>query len=120
VLNASFNKRVLPSRCRNEVTKFWYRQKIKIIREGTFGFAAVGGFLFYFLPPKSEEAKISDFQEKSLKSRRRLNKNKSEDIYVFKTTFLNIKKGHLFSTPAIGEPATNVTAQILYVILYKN
>ncbi|WP_298752796.1 hypothetical protein [uncultured Arcobacter sp.] len=46
------------------ISEFYQAEKIKIISEGTFGFAAVGGFLFYFLPPKSEEAEISDFQEK--------------------------------------------------------
>jgi|TARA_R110002033_G_scaffold63018_1_gene113917 phosphatidate phosphatase PAH1 len=73
LLNASFNKRVLPSR------------KDKNNKRGNpKGFETVGGFLVSSLPPKKKKAKISDFQEKSLKSQRRLKKSKSEDIYIFK------------------------------------
>jgi|TARA_R110002050_G_scaffold289622_2_gene442423 hypothetical protein len=38
------------------INEFYQSEKKKIRSEGTFGFEAVGGFLFYFLPPKSEEA----------------------------------------------------------------
>ncbi len=68
------------------INEFYQAEKIKIIREGTpKGFETVGGFLVSSLPPKKKKAKISDFQEKSLRSQRQLKKSKSEDIYIFKT-----------------------------------
>jgi len=38
--------------------EFLGTEKIERINEGTSGFETVGGFLFYFLPSKSEGEKI--------------------------------------------------------------